>query len=52
MPPPPAKLPKPSLARKRPNPSPAWFGFHELFHAFTIAAYLVQFVAVAQVATG
>ena len=38
-------------ARKRPNPSPAWFGFHELFHACTIAAYLVQFVAVAQVAT-
>ena len=38
-------------ARKRPNPSPAWFGFHELFHAFTIAAYLVQFVAVALVAT-
>lgn len=38
-------------ARKRPNPSPAWFGFHELFHAFTIAAYLVQFVAVAMVAT-
>jgi len=36
-------------ARKRPNPHPEWFGFHELFHAFTIAAYLVQFVAVAQV---
>jgi hemolysin III len=33
-------------AVKRPNPSPTWFGFHELFHAFTIAAYLTQYVAV------
>lgn len=38
-------------ARKSPNPHPAWFGFHELFHAFTIAAYLVQYVAVAMVVT-
>jgi hemolysin III len=38
-------------ARKRPNPHPEWFGFHELFHAFTIAAYLVQYVAVAMVVT-
>ena len=34
-------------ALKRPNPHPAWFGFHELFHAFTIAAYLVQYAAIA-----
>lgn len=34
-------------ARKRPNPHPDWFGFHELFHSLTIAAYLVQYVAVA-----
>ncbi|HUW16007.1 MAG TPA: hemolysin III family protein [Actinomycetes bacterium] len=33
-------------ALKRPNPWPTWFGFHELFHAFTIAAYLTQYVAV------
>ncbi len=39
-------------ARKSPNPHPEWFGFHELFHAFTIAAYLVQLVAVARVVTG
>lgn len=39
-------------ARKRPNWHPEWFGFHELFHSFTIAAYLVQFVAVALVVTG
>jgi hemolysin III len=38
-------------ARKKPNPHPEWFGFHELFHAFTIAAYLVQYVAVAMVVT-
>ncbi|MGV1003289.1 MAG: PAQR family membrane homeostasis protein TrhA [Candidatus Nanopelagicales bacterium] len=36
-------------ARKRPNFSPGWFGFHELFHALTIAAYLVQYVAIAMV---
>lgn len=34
-------------ARKRPNPHPAWFGFHEVFHLFTILAYLVQYGAVA-----
>ncbi len=39
-------------ARRKPNPHPEWFGFHELFHAFTIAAYLVQYVAVAMVVTG
>lgn len=31
---------------RRPDPSPRWFGFHEVFHACTIAAYLVQYVAV------
>lgn len=31
---------------KRPNPSPAWFGFHEIFHAFTVAAWACQCVAV------
>ena len=34
-------------ARKRPNPHPGWFGFHELFHAFTIGAYLVHYIAIA-----
>ncbi|QSB06792.1 PAQR family membrane homeostasis protein TrhA [Natronoglycomyces albus] len=33
-------------ALKRPNPSPQWFGFHELFHSFTIAAYITQYIAV------
>lgn len=33
-------------ARRRPDPAPDWFGFHEVFHALTIAAFLVQLVAV------
>jgi hemolysin III len=36
-------------ALKRPNPSPRWFGFHEVFHAMTIAAYLSQYAAVSLV---
>ncbi|WP_144856407.1 PAQR family membrane homeostasis protein TrhA [Marihabitans asiaticum] len=32
---------------KRPNPSPRWFGFHEIFHAFTILAFATHFVAAA-----
>ena len=31
---------------KRPNPSPTWFGFHEVFHAFTILAFIAHYVAV------
>ncbi|SFD46121.1 PAQR family membrane homeostasis protein TrhA [Streptomyces aidingensis] len=31
---------------KRPDPSPAWFGFHEIFHAFTIAAWTCQYIAI------
>jgi len=34
-------------ALKRPDFSPRWFGFHELFHAFTIAAFCCHYVAVA-----
>jgi hemolysin III len=30
---------------KRPNPSPKWFGFHEIFHACTVAAFACQYVA-------
>jgi hemolysin III len=36
-------------ARKRPNPSPRWFGFHEVFHAATILAYFTQYAAVSLV---
>jgi len=31
---------------RRPDPSPRWFGYHEVFHACTLAAYLVQYIAV------
>jgi hemolysin III len=33
--------------RRRPNPAPAVFGYHELFHAFTIVAVACQYVAIA-----
>jgi hemolysin III len=36
-------------ALKRPNPSPTWFGFHEVFHALTLAGFLLQYVAVSMV---
>ena len=32
--------------RKRPNPSPAWFGFHEIFHAGTVAGFVSHYVAI------
>ena len=32
---------------KRPNPSPRWFGFHEIFHTLTVVGYTCHFVAVA-----
>lgn len=31
---------------KRPNPSPRWFGFHEVFHTFTILAFITHYVGV------
>ena len=31
---------------KRPNPFPRLFGFHEVFHTLTIAAFIVHYVAV------
>ena len=33
-------------ALKRPNPSPHWFGFHEVFHAFTLLAFVTHYLAV------
>ena len=33
-------------ALKRPNPSPRWFGFHEVFHALTVAAFVVHYIAI------
>ncbi|UED88474.1 hemolysin III family protein [Streptomyces profundus] len=36
---------------KRPDPSPSWFGFHEVFHALTIAASTSHYAAILLVAT-
>ncbi|MEU2583359.1 hemolysin III family protein [Streptomyces avermitilis] len=35
---------------KRPNPSPQWFGFHEVFHSLTLAAFVVHYVGISLVA--
>jgi hemolysin III len=37
-------------ALKRPDPSPRWFGFHEVFHALTLAAYIVHYIGISLVA--
>ena len=34
-------------ARRRPDPVPAVFGYHELFHALTIVAIVCQYIAIA-----
>ena len=31
---------------KRPNPSPRWFGFHEVFHTLTVLAFACHYIAV------
>jgi hemolysin III len=35
--------------RKRPNPSPTWFGFHEIFHAATIAGFACHYIAISMI---
>ena len=30
---------------KRPDPSPRWFGFHEVFHTLTILAFVTHYIA-------
>ncbi|MDJ0346617.1 hemolysin III family protein [Streptomyces sp. H10-C2] len=35
---------------KRPNPSPRWFGFHEVFHSLTLAAFVIHYVGISLVA--
>ena len=32
--------------RRRPDPSPAWFGFHEIFHAGTLAGFVCHYIAI------
>ncbi len=31
---------------RRPDPSPTWFGFHEVFHVLTVLAFLAHYVGV------
>ena len=31
---------------QRPDPFPRWFGFHEVFHTLTIAAFVEHYVGV------
>lgn len=33
-------------AAKKPDPSPDWFGFHEVFHTLTVLAFAAQYIAV------
>ena len=33
-------------AIKRPNPSPRYFGFHEIFHVLTVVAFLTHYVGI------
>lgn len=35
---------------KWPNPWPHWFGFHEVFHTLTIAAFIVHYIGVSLLA--
>jgi hemolysin III len=37
---------------KRPDLSPRWFGFHEVFHALTVLAFAAHFVAASLALTG
>ena len=32
-------------ATKRPNPSPLWFGFHEVFHSLTVIGFVCHYIA-------
>jgi hemolysin III len=31
---------------RRPDPSPSWFGFHEVFHSLTVLAFLTHYAGV------
>jgi hemolysin III len=31
---------------KKPDPWPSWYGFHEVFHTLTIAAFVVHYIGV------
>jgi hemolysin III len=40
------------LASHWPDPSPEWFGYHEVWHSFTIAGGGLHFAAVALIVLG
>jgi hemolysin III len=33
----------------KPNPAPRWFGYHEVFHSFTVVAFVIHYVGVSMV---
>ena len=35
---------------KWPDPWPTWYGFHEVFHTLTIAAFIVHYIGVSMLA--
>lgn len=35
---------------RRPDPSPHWFGFHEVFHCLTLAAFAAHYAGISLVA--
>jgi hemolysin III len=35
---------------KKPDPWPSWYGFHEVFHTLTIAAFIVHYIGVSMLA--
>ncbi|MZE78399.1 PAQR family membrane homeostasis protein TrhA [Streptomyces xinghaiensis] len=37
-------------ALQRPNPSPRFFGFHEVFHSLTLAAFVAHYIGISLVA--
>jgi hemolysin III len=37
---------------KKPNPSPRYFGFHEVFHVLTVVGYVCHYIAVSMAAYG
>ncbi len=39
-------------AVKKPNPVPGFFGFHEIFHLFVLAATIVHFILVYRIVAG
>ncbi len=39
-------------ALKRPDPAPKWFGFHEVFHTFTVAAYVAHYIGISMTVYG